>query len=85
MSQFESQNSTFHEIRAVVAATLDIPVDSIAIDSTTQSLGADSLDLIAIIMRLEEQFGIEIDDEAVASMHTIGDIVSYIDTLKVNQ
>ena len=73
MSKLESQSNAFREICTVVAATLDIPIHSITMDSTTQSLGADSLDLIAIIMRLEEQFNIEIDDEAVATMHTIGE------------
>ena len=41
-------------------------------------LGADSLDVVELVMALEEEFGIEVPDEDVESIRTIGDIVQYV-------
>ena len=51
---------------------------TITANSTFQDLGADSLDLLEIIMRLEEQFGIEINDEDAEKMNKMQDVVAYI-------
>ena len=45
-------------------------------------LGADSLDLVEILMSLEEEFNISIPDEAIPSIITVGDLVKYIDANK---
>lgn len=44
----------------------------------TEELGADSLDLFQIIMALEEEYGIEIPTEDAEGIHTVGDIVNYL-------
>ena len=62
MSTFDMQD-TFAKIVDIVGSKLDIDKKTITANSTFQDLGADSLDLLEIIMRLEEQFGIEINDE----------------------
>ncbi len=41
-------------------------------------LGADSLDVVELVMALEEEFGIEVPDEDVENIRTVGDIVSYL-------
>ena len=48
----------------------------------TSDLGADSLDLVEILMSLEEEFNISIPDEAIPSIITVGDLVKYIDANK---
>ena len=50
--------------------------------STLQDLGADSLDMVEIIMKLEEQFGIEINDEDAEKLHNISDVVDYVQNLR---
>ena len=46
--------------------------------SFTEDLGADSLDVVELVMALEEEFGIEIPDEEVGEIKTVGDAVTYI-------
>jgi acyl carrier protein len=47
--------------------------------SFVQDLNADSLDLTELIMSLEEQFGLEIKEEAAAKLKTVGDVIDYIE------
>ena len=77
MSTFDMQD-TFAKIVDIVASKLDIDKKTITASSTFQDLGADSLDLLEIIMRLEEQFGIEINDEDAEKMNKMQDVVAYI-------
>ena len=72
-----------NEIRESIAAQLNIPVDSIKIDSRlSEDLKADSLDIVELVMGLEENYGIEIPDEDLPKIKTIGDIISYIEAAK---
>ncbi len=55
-------------------------VDEISPYSTfTDDLGADSLDLVELVMRFEDEFGIEIPDHEAEEIKTVGDAVKYID------
>lgn len=47
-----------------------------------KDLGADSLDIVEMLMNLEEEWGLVIDDEDVPTLHTIGDVVAYIESHK---
>lgn len=47
-----------------------------------EDLGADSLDVVELIMAFEDEFGVSLPDEDIASMKTVGDIVGYIAKLK---
>jgi len=71
-------NETASKIVSIIAEKLHIDVNAVNPQSTLQDLGADSLDMVQIIMRCEEQFGIEINDEDVEGMHTLADVVTYI-------
>jgi acyl carrier protein len=77
MSTFDKQD-TFAKIVDIVASKLEIDKKTITSDSTFQDLGADSLDLLEIIMRLEEQFGIEVNDEDAEKMQRMQDVVDYV-------
>ena len=48
--------------------------------SFTDDLGADSLDVVELVMAFEEEFGIDIPDDDVTNLKTVGDAVNYIDT-----
>jgi len=70
----------FEKIRDIVADLLDIDPDTIAPESKFQAdLGADSLDLVELIMEFEEQFGGEISDEDAQKITTVGEAVKYVD------
>ena len=81
MAEFSRQD-TFDKVANITAGKLKIEVSRIANDSTLQALGADSLDLVEIIMQLEEQFGIEIDDEKAEKLKSMNDVVEYVHTLR---
>ena len=75
--------STFDKVRDIVVDQLCVEADEVNIDSTfIDDLGADSLDIVELIMAFEEEFGIEIPDEAAEKIKTVQDVVSYIDQNK---
>ncbi|HEY8888867.1 MAG TPA: acyl carrier protein [Clostridium sp.] len=69
----------FEKIRACIASQLSIDEEEIKMESSFMNdLGADSLDIVELIMALEEQYDIEIPDEDVEKIVTVSDIVEYI-------
>ncbi|MCQ2460914.1 MAG: acyl carrier protein [Clostridia bacterium] len=70
----------FEKIRALIAEQLDLNEDDITIDSALiEDLGADSLDVVDLVMSIEDEFEIEVPDEAIENMRTIGDAVKFIE------
>ncbi len=70
----------FEKVRKIIADQLDIDVEEVTLEATiTEDLGCDSLDVVDIIMTFEDEFGIEISDEAVEKIKTVGDIVKFIE------
>ena len=49
-----------------------------------EDLGADSLDILQLLMRIEDQYGIVIPDQALASFETVADVVSYLEKQEVS-
>ncbi len=77
---------TFERIRGFLAEQLSIDdLDSITLESNLiEDFDADSLDVVDMVMTLEDEFGIEIPDEAISEMRTIGDVVRYVDANKAD-
>lgn len=74
---------TIDKIREMLANQLNIEIDKIKEDSKIiEDLGADSLDMIEMLMALEEEFGITVPDDKADSLKTVGDIAKYIDSVK---
>jgi len=70
----------FDQIRDIIAEELDVDKDKVTMEaSVIDDLGADSLDVVELIMALEESFDIEVDDNKAQSMKTVKDIVDYIE------
>jgi acyl carrier protein len=70
------------DIIAIVSEQLNKPVSSLKETDTLDSLGADSLDRVEIVMKLEEHFGIEINDEEAEKLQTIQQAIEYVSSLK---
>ncbi|MDC7287105.1 acyl carrier protein [Blautia schinkii] len=67
------------KLKAIIADVLNIDTDDITEDTTfVDDLGADSLDVFQIIMGIEEEYDIEIDNETVEQIQTVGDAVEAI-------
>ena len=70
----------FDKLKEIIADKLGVNEDEITMESTfIDDLGADSLDIVELIMSLEEEFDVEIPDEEVEHIKTVGDIVKYIE------
>ena len=77
-----AEESTFEKVRGIVVQ-LGVEPDEVSINSTfIDDLGADSLDIVELIMAFEEEFNIEIPDEAAEKIKTVQDVVDYIDQNK---
>lgn len=71
------------KIVKLIAEKLNKKVEEVKMESRlVEDLGADSLDVVELVMSFEDEFGISLPDEDVAKLKTIKDIVDYITNLK---
>ena len=69
----------FDKVKEIIVEQLGVTEDSITNDASfIDDLGADSLDIVELIMALEEEFDIEIPDADAEKIVTVGDVVDYI-------
>lgn len=70
----------FDKVKAIIVDQLDVEEDKVTLEaSITEDLGADSLDIVDLVMSFEDEFGIEIPDDEVENVKTVGDIVKLIE------
>ena len=69
----------FEKIKGLLVDTLRIPEEKITEDAVLKDLGINSIDFAELIFQLEEEFNIEIDDEAPRNIKTIGNLVAYLE------
>ena len=68
------------KIKEILAEQLSVDPDKITMDSLLEEdLDADSLDAIDIVMSIEDEFRLEVPDEVIADMKSVGDIVNFIE------
>lgn len=69
----------FEKLRGIIADVLDLDTDEITLESEfVKDLGADSLDVLEIVMGIENEFGISIPDDAASEIVTVADAVNKI-------
>ena len=69
------------KIKSLISASLGVSEDEIALDSSfIDDLGADSLDIVELVMKLEDKFDMKIPDEDAEGLKTVGDAISYIES-----
>jgi acyl carrier protein len=70
-------------VREIVAEQLERDVNEVTNEASfIDDLGADSLDIVELVMKMEEEFGIEIPDEEAEKIKTVNDVIRYITTHK---
>ncbi len=75
--------TTFDKVKEIAVEQLSVDAADVSMDSTfIDDLGADSLDIVELIMAFEEEFNIEIPDEVAEKMKTVKDAVEYIEKEK---
>jgi len=69
----------FEKVRSIIVEQLGVDEDDVTMESSfIDDLGADSLDIVELIMALEEEFDLEIPDSEAEKISTVGDVVEYI-------
>jgi acyl carrier protein len=73
-------SDTAERVKKIVVEHLNVDAEKVTDNASfIEDLGADSLDTVELVMAFEEEFGIEIPDDAAESIVTVGDAVKYID------
>jgi len=73
----------FDDVKAIVVEQLNVNEDEVKEEAKfVEDLGADSLDVVELVMALEEKFDVEIPDEDAEKIITVGDAIKYIEDLK---
>ena len=71
----------FKKVKSILVEQLDVDEGAVTMESIiSDDLGADSLDVVDMVMSLEEEFDLEIPDEEIEAMKTVGDIVKFIES-----
>lgn len=79
----EKKNTTLETVRDIISKQLSVKPELVTDTANiADDLGADSLDLVEILMSLEDEFGISIPDEAIPQIKTITDVVAFIEQNK---
>lgn len=74
-----STDQIFERLRSIVSTQLGVESDKVVLSADfTKELGADSLDVVELVMAFEEEFDIEIEDTEAGEMATVQDAVEYI-------
>lgn len=72
-------NEVFDRVKKIIVDRLSVDEDKVVLEATFKDdLGADSLDIVELIMELEDEFDLEISDEDAEKISTVGDVVTYI-------
>ncbi len=71
---------TFEKIVNILAGQFDVDADILTLETDiAKDLNADSLDVVEVLMSIEDEFDVEIPDEEIENIKTIGDLVEYIE------
>ena len=70
----------FEKVRDMIASQLQVAPESITMESRlVEDLKADSANVMVMILDMETEFGMEVEDEVILQLKTVGDIVDYIE------
>lgn len=73
----------YEQVKEILARQLRVSPERVTLDAQIKKdLGADSVDILQLLMRLEDDYGIVIPDQELAKFETVGDVVAFLDSLK---
>ena len=67
-------------VKGIIADQLEVAAGKLNMETTLEDIDADSLDIVELVMALEEEFDLEISDQEVENIKTVGDIIEYIES-----
>jgi acyl carrier protein len=74
----------FEKVKKIVAAQIDVDESAITPETDIEDdLGADSLDIVELIVAFEEEFGVAVPDDDILALRTVGDIAEYLENASV--
>ncbi len=77
----QEKSKVYASVKKIISNRLDIAPEAIDLKAHMQDdLGADSLDLVELVLHLEDEYGIPIDEDQAEELQTIGDVVDFIHT-----
>ena len=70
----------FEKLRKIICEQLELDEDKVTLETNLlDDLGADSLDVVDLVMSIEDEFGLEVPDDQIENFRTVGDVVRYIE------
>ncbi len=72
--------SAEQKVKQIIADQLEVSIGKLTMDTTFEDIDADSLDIVELVMALEEEFDLEISDQEIENIKTVGDVVRYIES-----
>ncbi len=68
------------KVKTIIADQLEVDGDKLSAETTFEDIDADSLDIVELVMALEEEFDLEISDQEIENINTVGDVVKYLES-----
>jgi len=68
------------KVKAIIADQLEVDSSKLSGETTFEDIDADSLDIVELVMALEEEFDLEISDQEIENIKSVGDVVKYIES-----
>ena len=73
----------YEQVKEILARQLRVSPDKVTLEAQIKrDLGADSVDILQLLMRLEDDYGVVIPDQELSKFETVGDVVAFLDSLK---
>ena len=72
--------SVENKVKEIISDQLEVALDKLTAETTFEDIDADSLDVVELVMALEEEFDIEISDQEIENVKSVGDVVKYIES-----
>ncbi len=75
-----TRNEIFNKVAQLITSQLPVTLDKVTMDSRlVEDLGADSANVMILVFDLESEFGVEVDNDMLATVETVKDIVDYLE------
>jgi len=68
------------KVKKIIADQLEVDGSKLSKETTFEDIDADSLDIVELVMALEEEFDLEISDQEIENINTVGDVIKYIES-----